>query len=127
MGVKKAVVLTHRAVLSQIWELASALDCGLLDVIVSWLPLYHDMGYLRAPAAPAYAVSAPSNLSPFEWVRRPETLLEQHTEEQATLCWHPNFAFSLSATRIQDSARSADPLPGKQSRDQRSELSLPKR
>jgi fatty-acyl-CoA synthase len=42
-------------------------------------------------------------MSPFDWVSRPEMVFEQLSEERGTLCWLPNFAFSLCASRIQDS------------------------
>jgi fatty-acyl-CoA synthase len=48
-------------------------------------------------------------LDPFEWVTRPETLLDVIQENRATFCWLPNFAFNhlarvVPANRVFDLA-----------------------
>ena len=43
-GLQKGVALSHAAVLNQLQAYGSALQLTGSDVIVSWLPLYHDMG-----------------------------------------------------------------------------------
>jgi acyl-CoA synthetase (AMP-forming)/AMP-acid ligase II/acyl carrier protein len=101
-GVKKAVVLTHRAVLSQVAELAAALGRRADDVIVSWLPLYHDMGYVACLLFPLLASIPTVTMSPFDWLKRPEMLFEQLSQEKGTLTWLPNFAFALSVGRVED-------------------------
>ena len=101
-GVKKAVVLTHRAVLSQVAELSAALDRRPSDIIVSWLPLYHDMGYVACLLFPLLSAIPTVMMSPFDWIRRPELLFEQISEENGSLVWLPNFAFSLCANRVQE-------------------------
>jgi len=101
-GLKKAVVLSHEQVLNQAWVLAEALECSTADKLVSWLPLYHDMGFIGSFVF-SLLWSIPTVLmSPFDWVRRPDLLLEQISEESATLCWMPNFGFMHCANAISE-------------------------
>ena len=46
-GLQKGVALSHRAVLNQIRAYSQAIGLNAQDVVVSWLPLYHDMGLDR--------------------------------------------------------------------------------
>ena len=45
-GLKKGVALSFDAVADQIDAYAASIEAGPKDVIVSWLPLYHDMGLM---------------------------------------------------------------------------------
>ncbi|WP_160309015.1 AMP-binding protein [Anaeromyxobacter sp. PSR-1] len=102
-GLQKAVVLSHRAVLDHVARYAEAvrLDAA-ADRIVSWLPLYHDMG-LIATYQMALAEGVPTvQLDPFEWVTAPSLLLEAISAERGTLTWLPNFAFAFLADRVRD-------------------------
>jgi len=47
-GLQKGVMLSHRAVLNQLASYGAAIKLKPDDVIVSWLPLYHDMGLIAA-------------------------------------------------------------------------------
>lgn len=97
-GLQKGVALSHRAVLRQVkaYGQAIALDPG-KDVVVSWLPLYHDMGLIAGFVLPIVSGSHLVLMSPFEWVKRPGMLLEAIDQYRGTLCWLPNFAYNLIA------------------------------
>src|SRR5690606_38009160 len=45
-GLQKGVMLSHAAVLNQVAAYSTAIELTPDDVIVSWLPLYHDMGLI---------------------------------------------------------------------------------
>ena len=45
-GLQKGVALSHQAVLNQVESYAKAIHLSEEDIIVSWLPLYHDMGLI---------------------------------------------------------------------------------
>jgi fatty-acyl-CoA synthase len=100
-GIKKGVKLSHRALLAQIWDLSGELGCNDKDVIVSWLPYYHDMGLIACLMLPLLRSISTVIMSPFDWVRQPQILLHQISEERGTLCWLPNFAFLHCTNRIQ--------------------------
>ena len=101
-GLKKGVALSHRAVLAQVRDYWQALKLNAADRIVTWLPLYHDMGMIAATLAPLIAGTPVVGLSPFEWVAKPVLLLRAITEHRATLCWLPNFAYNFMARRIRE-------------------------
>lgn len=92
-GLKKGVALSHQAVLLQVKRYSQALQLTDQDRIVSWLPLYHDMGLIACFMLPLITATTIVQLDPFEWVVQPVRLFEAVTQYQATLCWMPNFAF----------------------------------
>ena len=102
-GLKKGVAITHRALLWQIDQYAQAINLDSTDVIVSWLPLYHDMGLIACYWLPLLTGTPVVAMSPFDWVRRPEILFQAITRHRGTFCWQPNFAYNHLARSIRDS------------------------
>ena len=100
-GLQKGVALSHLAVLRQIeaYGRAIALEPE-TDVIVSWLPLYHDMGLIAGFVLPIVAGAHLVLMSPFDWVRQPGLLLDAIHQYRGTLCWLPNFAYNLIARTL---------------------------
>lgn len=101
-GDPKGVELTHANVVSNIR--ASALGCGLRDgdVVVSWLPLYHDMGLIGGWLMPLYYGVPTVLMSPLVFLSRPARWLTALTEYRATCSVAPNFAFDLCCKRVDD-------------------------
>jgi fatty-acyl-CoA synthase len=76
-GLQKGVALSHQAVINQLDSYRTALDLrGEKDVIVSWLPLYHDMGLIACFIFPVLSKIPLVLLSPFDWVRAPYRLFQ---------------------------------------------------
>lgn len=103
-GLQKGVMLSHRAVINQLASYGQAIELMPDDVIVSWLPLYHDMGLIAAFIQPIMQAVHLVLMSPTAWVRAPQMLLHAITRHRGTLMWLPNFAYNFLATRIRDSA-----------------------
>jgi acyl-CoA synthetase (AMP-forming)/AMP-acid ligase II len=101
-GLQKGVALSHRAILRQLAAYTLALGLTPSDIIVSWLPLYHDMGLIAGFLMPVLTGAKLVLLSPFEWARAPWTMLRAVSEHGGTLAWLPNFAYNFCATRIPD-------------------------
>lgn len=101
-GLQKAVVLSHQAVLEHVQRYAEAIRLSENDKIVSWLPLYHDMGLIAAFHLPLIFGIPSIQLDPFQWVSAPSILFQAISEEKATLAWLPNFAYNLMADRVRD-------------------------
>jgi acyl-CoA synthetase (AMP-forming)/AMP-acid ligase II len=93
-SLKKGVMLTHRAILDEVAAYSRAIDFGPRDSIASWLPLYHDMGFIACFMTSMLEGTHLVQLDPFEWTVRPHILLEAMQEYRTTFCWLPNFAFS---------------------------------
>jgi fatty-acyl-CoA synthase len=98
-GLQKPVMLSHRAVLTHLSRYAEAIALSPADKVVSWLPLYHDMGLIAAFHLPLRFAAPIIQLDPFEWVKIPTLMLEAISATQATLAWLPNFAYNLMASR----------------------------
>lgn len=103
-GLQKGVALSHDAILKQVAAYRKALDYSEDDVVVSWLPLYHDMGLIAAFLMTILSGARLVLMSPFDWVRDPVMLLNAISEHNGTLCWLPNFAYNFMAQKIRDKA-----------------------
>lgn len=94
-GQQKAIALTTNQILAHQRAYGERLGLNDQDRIVSWLPLYHDMGFVAAFLQPLITGIELIEMSPFAWAARPAMLLEAIDRHRPTLCWMPNFAFSI--------------------------------
>jgi len=101
-GLQKGVALTHQAVFNQLESYSQALRLVPEDVIVSWLPLYHDMGLIAGFLMPILWGVPLVLMSPFEWVRAPYKLMQAVSRYKGTLSWLPNFAYNFCAQKIRE-------------------------
>jgi fatty-acyl-CoA synthase len=101
-GLQKGVALSHQAVFNQLNSYRKALSMSDGDVIVSWLPLYHDMGLIAGFLMPILTGIPLVLMSPFDWVRAPYKLLQSISKYRGTLTWLPNFAYNFCAQKIRD-------------------------
>lgn len=101
-GLQKGVALSQRAVTHQLENYAAAIRLSPPDVIVSWLPLYHDMGLIAGFVMPLLTRTPLVLMSPFDWVRAPYKLLQAVSQYRGTLTWLPNFAYNFCAQKIRD-------------------------
>ena len=101
-GLQKGVALSHQAVFNQLNSYGKSLSLTDLDVIVSWLPLYHDMGLIAGFLMPILSGIPLVLMSPFDWVRAPYRLLQSISKYRGTLTWLPNFAYNFCAQKIRD-------------------------
>ncbi|MDP2811971.1 MAG: AMP-binding protein, partial [Rhodocyclaceae bacterium] len=74
------------------------------DVVVSWLPLYHDMGLIGAWLGSLYHASPLVLMSPLDFLARPERWLWAIHRHRGTVTAAPNFAFELCLRHL-DPAR----------------------
>ena len=98
-GAQKAVVVTAQMLSAQFHELGKVLRFSSADSIVSWLPLYHDMGLIACYWMPLWHGAASLQMAPSDWVINPELLPIYIDRYRATLCWLPNFSFSYLSQR----------------------------
>lgn len=101
-GLQKGVALSHQAVLNQLDAYGKALCLTSDDVIVSWLPLYHDMGLIAGFLMPILRGIPLVLLSPFDWVRAPYRLFQAVSRFKGTLSWLPNFSYNFCAQKVRD-------------------------
>jgi acyl-CoA synthetase (AMP-forming)/AMP-acid ligase II len=101
-GLQKGVALSHQAVFNQLDSYAKSICLSEEDVIVSWLPLYHDMGLIAGFLMPIMLRIPLVLMSPFDWIRAPHRLFQAVSQYKGTLSWLPNFAYNFCAQKIRD-------------------------
>lgn len=101
-GLQKGVALSHQAVFNQLTAYGNSLELTDRDVVVSWLPLYHDMGLIAGFLMPILSGLTLVLMSPFDWVRAPYRLIQSVSKYHGTLSWLPNFAYNFCAQKVRD-------------------------
>ncbi len=70
--------------------------------VVSWLPLYHDMGLILGICGPLVAGRSAVLLSPMSFLRRPACWMQLLAKTPRSFSAAPNFAFELAVRRTSD-------------------------
>ena len=100
-GSPKAVRITHRNVVSNAEAMFAGANVNLdTDVIVSWLPLFHDMGMTGFLTVPMFFGAELVKVTPMDFLR--DTLLwaKLIDKYKGTMTAAPNFAYKLFARRL---------------------------
>ncbi len=103
-GNPKGVTLTHANVLANVRGIGAAVKARPTDVVVSWLPLYHDMGLIGSWLFSLYHGFPITVMSPLDFLSRPERWLWALSDSRGTLCPAPNFSYDLCTAKISDQA-----------------------
>ncbi len=101
-GDPKGVTLTHANLISNIRSIGEAVGVGRDDVVVSWLPLYHDMGLIGCWLFALLNGLKMISMSPLAFLRQPKRWLQAVSDYRGTLSPAPNFAYELALRRIRD-------------------------
>jgi fatty-acyl-CoA synthase len=102
-GLRKGMIVPIQALTRQLTLYGAAIEIRPDDVIVSWLPLYHDMGLIAGAFNALYHGLPFICASPFLWLGGPRWLFDAIYRYQGTLCWMPNFAFEFMVQRARAS------------------------
>lgn len=98
----KGVILTHSNLLSNLRAIGQGAELTPNDSVVSWLPLYHDMGLIGAWMGSLYFAAHLTLMSPLAFLARPARWLRAVHRYRATLSAAPNFAYELCLKKIED-------------------------
>ena len=98
----RGVVLSHYNVLATMGFMAEAAGITARDTVVSWLPLYHDMGLIGCAFTPPL-VGARLILLPPD-LRNPREWLETLTRERATFTVSPDFGYRNCVRNVKDAS-----------------------
>jgi acyl-CoA synthetase (AMP-forming)/AMP-acid ligase II len=101
-GHPRGVMLSHRNVVSTIHFMAEAAGITVEDRVVSWLPLYHDMGLIGCAFTPPL-MATPIWLLPPD-LRSPRQWLALITEIRATFTVSPDFGYRNCVRNVRDTA-----------------------
>jgi 1-acyl-sn-glycerol-3-phosphate acyltransferase len=101
-GDPKGVVLSHQNLLANLRSVGKTVHFGGDDVVVSWLPLYHDMGLIGAWMGSLYFGVPLVLMSPLSFLARPAAWLQALSDHRGTLSAAPNFAYALCLKKVAD-------------------------
>jgi fatty-acyl-CoA synthase len=106
-GSPKAVQITHRNIYSnaEAMFIGAKMDPSGNDVMLSWLPCFHDMGMIGFLTVPMYFGVELVKVTPMDFLR--DTLLwaKLIDKYKGTMTAAPNFAYALFAKRLRKQAK----------------------
>ncbi len=97
----RGVTLTHRSMLANAFSIIETIKVTPEDRVVSWLPLYHDMGLIGFFFTALVAKTSSIYLPPQLFVSRPLLWLEAISRYRCTITGGPNFAYALIARLLE--------------------------
>ncbi len=101
-GDPKAVEISHGNLAASATALHDALDADAdTDVLMSWLPLSHDMGMIAFLCVPMQLGFETVIVPPEQFLRRPLVWAELIARHRATITSGPSFAYSVLARVLQ--------------------------
>ncbi|MFI0733304.1 fatty acyl-AMP ligase [Streptomyces sp. NPDC021225] len=96
----RGVMVTSQNLHESCQQAAKRYGEGPTDSVITWVPLYHDMGLITGLMRPLFSGYPSYFMSPQEFVRRPATWLEAISACGATLGSAPNFAYDYCVRKI---------------------------
>lgn len=106
-GVPKAVAISYRNLHQNQIAMTGAAGFRSDDIVVSWLPLYHDMGMIGLMMTPMFAGATTVITTPLAFLKNPLSWAELITKFGGTFTAAPNFAYSVLARRLKRAAEGA--------------------
>jgi acyl-CoA synthetase (AMP-forming)/AMP-acid ligase II len=104
-GHPKGVLLAHENLVSNIHAIGQASRIGRKDVVVSWLPLYHDMGLIGALLFSIYWRMPLVLMPPTAFLLKPSRWLWAIHRHRGTMSPAPNFGYALCVKRVRPQER----------------------
>ncbi len=103
------VVVTHRALLSNLAAHAHGMQIAETDRCISWLPWYHDMGLVGCFLSPLANQVSTDYLKTEDFARRPLSWLDLISRNAGTsLSYSPTFGYDICARRISSQTKASD-------------------
>jgi len=101
----KGVMITHANLMHNSEMIRRCFENEPDTRMMSWLPLYHDMGLIGGTIQPVYVGYHSILMSPVSFLERPVRWLRAITRHRATLSMGPNFAYDLCVRKIGEAER----------------------
>lgn len=96
----KGVTVSHRSLLLNEDNFSRCMGLTEADTLVSWLPLFHDLGLIGKVLQNLYLGSHLVLMPNLDFVQRPVRWLRAITEYRGTVSGAPNFAYDMCVRRI---------------------------
>ncbi|MFG2294469.1 fatty acyl-AMP ligase [Streptomyces sp. NPDC048603] len=101
-GTPKGVMISHANLAANCEQSASAIDWSRADTVVSWAPLYHDMGLITGLLCPVFVGSRTVLMPTTRFLRAPGEWLRLVSAHRGAIAAAPNFAYGYAAGRVRD-------------------------
>ncbi|MCA9658291.1 MAG: thioester reductase domain-containing protein [Myxococcales bacterium] len=101
----KGVMVSHRNLLYNLSDLDAPWEHDQRSVMVTWLPVFHDMGLIYGLLGPLYTGFHCVQMSPMAFIQRPVRWLRAITAYGGTHSAAPNFAFEHCVRKIRPTER----------------------
>nr|VFJ91614.1 MAG: myxalamid-type polyketide synthase MxaB [Candidatus Kentron sp. LFY] len=112
IGSPKGVMVSHGNLLHNLAYTTAIWQCDSDSIMVSWLPLFRDMGLVFGMLQPLYRGSSCYLLSSGAFMERPLRWLQAISRYKATHSGAPNFAYELCIDKITKEQRAGLDLGG---------------
>jgi acyl-CoA synthetase (AMP-forming)/AMP-acid ligase II len=99
-GAPKGVMVTHGSLVATLEDMHRAYRHRRDSVIVSWLPLFHDLGLVYGALQPVYSGCSGVLFPPASFLQRPLRWLTAISDYRGTHSAAPNFAYEACLRRI---------------------------
>lgn len=99
-GAPKGVILNHDNLMANQAAIQHAFSASSRDVLVGWLPPYHDMGLIGNLIQTVYLGATLYFMAPMTMIEDPFRWLKAVSRFKATASGGPNFAYNLCVDRI---------------------------
>jgi acyl-CoA synthetase (AMP-forming)/AMP-acid ligase II len=90
-GDPKGVMLTHYNIIINIADIIKGIAIKPEDILVCWMPLYHDMGLVGFHITPVFAGATQYFIDPVDFVKNPFLWLDTMSWQKCTITACPNF------------------------------------
>lgn len=101
----RGVMVSHCNLLTNCALVRRAFEQNEDCVLVSWLPMHHDMGLIGCLLQPLYCGYPDYLMSPTEFIKQPVRWLRAISKYRATISGGPNFAYDLCVRTVTDEQR----------------------
>jgi acyl-CoA synthetase (AMP-forming)/AMP-acid ligase II len=97
----KGVIVTHRNLVANIEMLSKAFGVHPDSRVLTWLPLFHDMGLIGNVLSALYCGVPCLVMPPLAFFQKPKRWLDAISRYRITISGGPNFAYELCVRRLE--------------------------
>jgi acyl-CoA synthetase (AMP-forming)/AMP-acid ligase II len=99
-GDPKGVMVSHGNFVHNLMQVADSISFSDQSIILTWLPLFHDMGLISGVGLPIYLNCLGILMPPVAFVQNPFAWLNAISHYRVTGSGGPNFAYALCSSKI---------------------------
>lgn len=96
----RGVMVTHRNLMSNIEAITAGLAIGTDARLVTWLPVFHDLGLVFGVLSPLVNGCLGASLRPADFIKDPSVWIRALSRLRATHTAAPTFAYRLAARKV---------------------------